>query len=292
MLHTLVEFYEEYPSRLFALRQIRRAALAPDLLEELDYHGKQQSEILRSSQVYVLDEPSQLMLQGLSMKMKRDGLDDMFSNVRLPFPAMLLTGPEPSEGMWPSGLVTQHEDTLYTQVFHENKDGFIPNLLVFKSEGANIDALYTPTFKLSQAIGDSITEDMALEQEQNLCSSFLRIVVGMSVLLQHKAMLDIEEVPAFPRAERRRAQKSGRPLPEMRVVKVRLGELGRRQLQAMQVEVNEEELEITRRRAHWVQGHFMRNRAGGISWRNPHVRGAGPVVPQTRNVSVAEDADD
>lgn len=289
MLHTLIEFYEQYPSNLFAFRQIRRAALSPDLLEELDYHGKQQSEILRSSQVYVLDEPSQQMLQGLSTKMKQDGLDDMFNHVRLPFPAMLLTVPEPSEGMWPSGLVTQHEDTLYTQVFHENKDGFMPNLLVFKSQGANIDALYTPTFKLSKAIGDDITEDMAIEQEQNLCSSFLRIVVGMSVLLQHKAMLEIEELPAFPRAERRRAQKSGRALPEMRVVKVRLGELGRRQLQAMQVEVDEDQLEKTRRRAHWVQGHFMRNRAGGISWRNPHVRGAGPVVPQERNVSVAKD---
>lgn len=289
MLHTLIEFYEQYPSNLFAFRQIRRAALSPDLLEELEYHGKQQSEILRSSQVYVLDEPSQQMLQGLSTKMKQDGLDDMFNHVRLPFPAMLLTVPEPSEGMWPSGLVTQHEDTLYTQVFHENKDGFMPNLLVFKSQGANIDALYTPTFKLSKAIGDDITEDMAIEQEQNLCSSFLRIVVGMSVLLQHKAMLEIEELPAFPRAERRRAQKSGRALPEMRVVKVRLGELGRRQLQAMQVEVDEDQLEKTRRRAHWVQGHFMRNRAGGISWRNPHVRGAGPVVPQERNVSVAKD---
>lgn len=289
MLHTLIEFYEQYPSNLFAFRQIRRAALSPDLLEELDYHGKQQSEILRSSQVYVLDEPSQQMLQGLSTKMKQDGLDDMFNHVRLPFPAMLLTVPEPSEGMWPSGLVTQHEDTLYTQVFHENKDGFMPNLLVFKSQGANIDALYTPTFKLSKAIGDDITEDMAIEQEQNLCSSFLRIVVGMSVLLQHKAMLEIEELPAFPRAERRRAQKSGRALPEMRVVKVRLGELGRRQLQAMQVEVDEDQLEKTRRRAHWVQGHFMRNRAGGISWRNPHVRGAGPVVPQERNVSVVKD---
>lgn len=289
MLHTLLEFYEQYPSNLFAFRQIRRAALSPDLLEELEYHGKQQSEILRSSQVYVLDEPSQQMLQGLSTKMKQDGLDDMFNHVRLPFPAMLLTVPEPSEGMWPSGLVTQHEDTLYTQVFHENKGGFMPNLLVFKSQGANIDALYTPTFKLSKAIGDDITEDMAIEQEQNLCSSFLRIVVGMSVLLQHKAMLEIEELPAFPRAERRRAQKSGRALPEMRVVKVRLGELGRRQLQAMQVEVDEDQLEKTRRRAHWVQGHFMRNRAGGISWRNPHVRGAGPVVPQERNVSVVKD---
>jgi hypothetical protein len=119
--------------------------------------------------------------------------------------------------MWPSGLVTQHEDTLYTQVFHQNREGFMPNLLLFKSRGAEIEALYTPTFKLSKAIGDDITEDMAIEQEHALCLSFLRIAVGMSVLLQHKAMLETEEVPAFPRAERRRAQKSGWLLPDMRV---------------------------------------------------------------------------
>lgn len=292
MLSTLLGFYERYPSSLFAPRQIRRAALAPELLEELDYHGKKQGQILRSAQVYVLDEPSQLMLQGLSARMKQDGLDTMFSHVRLPFPAMLLTVPEPSEGMWPSGLVTQHDDTIYTQVFHENRDGFMPNLLIFKSQGANIEALHAPTFKLSQAIGDDITEDMAIEQEQTLCSNFLRIVVGMSILLQHKAMLEVEEVPAFPRAERRRGEKSGRPLPDIRVVKVKLGELGKRQLQAMNVGVDGDTPKKTQRRAHWVQGHFMRNRAGGISWRNPHLRGAGPPVPQERHVSVAKDACD
>ncbi|WP_299155016.1 hypothetical protein, partial [uncultured Tateyamaria sp.] len=47
--------------------------------------------------------------------------------------------------------------------------------------------------------------------------------------------------------------------------------------------------EVSKRRAHWVQGHFMRNRAGGISWRNPHVRGAGPLIEQERHVSFDEE---
>lgn len=287
MLYTALEFYEQYPSNILALRGIRRTALAPDLIRELEYHGNKQSEILRAAQVYVLDEAAQLMLQGLSVKMTQGGLDDMFSRVRLPFPAMLLTVPEPSGGMWPSGLVTQHEEMLFTQVFYESNEGFLPNLLVFKSQGAKVEALLTPTLKLSKAIGEGVTEDMAIEQEQTLCASFLRIVVGMSILLQHKAMLETEAVSAFSRAERRRAQKSGQPLPDMRVVKVRLGELGKRQLQAMQAEANEGLTEKTPRRAHWVQGHFMRNRAGSISWRSPHVRGAGSVVPQERQISVA-----
>jgi len=44
MLLTLLGFYEQYPSNILALRQIRRATLGPELLEELDYHGKKQRE--------------------------------------------------------------------------------------------------------------------------------------------------------------------------------------------------------------------------------------------------------
>lgn len=47
MLSTLLEFYENYPSNILAIRQIRRGAIAPELLKELDYHGNQQREILR-----------------------------------------------------------------------------------------------------------------------------------------------------------------------------------------------------------------------------------------------------
>jgi hypothetical protein len=286
MLATLLEFYERYPSNLFELRNIRRDELAPDLLEELDLHGKKQSEILNAAQVYLLDAPAQLMLLELSAKMKQDGLESMYSHVQLPFPAMLLTVPAPSEGKWPLALVTQHEDSLYTQVFHDDKDAFLPNFLIFKSQGRKVEALHTPTFKIAKAIGDNITEEQVADIEKPSCFSFLSIVVGMSVLLQHKAMLETEEVPAYPRAERRRAQKAGRPLPNMRVLKVRLGDLGMRQLQAMQDEAQGDHAENTKRRAHWVQGHFMRNRAGGISWRNPHVRGAGPIINQERHVSV------
>lgn len=76
----------------------------------------------------------------------------------------------------------------------------------------------------------------------------------------------------------------------MRVIKVKLGELGRHQLRAMNHETDGDKSEKNQRRAHWVQGHFMRNRAGGISWRTPHLRGAGPAVPQERHLSVAKDA--
>jgi hypothetical protein len=288
MLTTLRTFYEHYPSTLLQLKNINRSSLSSDLLETLEFHGQRQSEILNIAQLYVLDEAAQTLLYELSAKMKKDGLEDMFSHVQLPFPAMLLTIPPVSEGMRPFALITQDEGTLYTQVFLEGNNGFIPNLLVFKSEGATVDTLFTPTYQLTKETGENISVEALIKQEQPICISFLSMVVGMSVLFQHKSMLETEEVPLYSRAERRRAQKEGKPLPGMRVVKVTLGELGKRQMQAMQKENEGGNAESRARRAHWVQGHFMRNRAGGISCRNPHIRGAGPIIEQERHVSAAK----
>lgn len=289
MLANLLDFYNRYPDILLYLKGIDRASLAPDLLESLDFHGQRQREIFDIAQVFQIDEHAEMMLRNLSAQMQRDGLDSMFSNVRLPFPAMLLTLPEPNVGEWPAALITQDDDALYTQIYLANKNGLYPNLLVFKSQGASVDILHSPTFDLSQAIGENVTEDAAIKQEKSLCFGFLAMAVGMAILFEHKAMLEKEEVSAYPRAERRRAQKSGRKLPSKSIIKVKLGELGRHQVEATSVESKSSEEVASKRRAHWVQGHFMRNRAGGISWRNPHIRGAGSLLEQERHISSYEE---
>ena len=289
MLASLLRFYDRYPDILFYLKRIQRSSIDPDLQEELDFHGARQKEILDLAQVYQIDDHAEMMLRNLAGQMQRDGLDSMFSTIRMPFPAMLLTLPEPTTGSSPAALITQEDDTLFTQIFLVNKEGILPNLLIFKSRGASVDVLYSPTIRLARAIGEEISDDAALEQEKNLCFDFLAIAVGMSVLFEHKAMLERDEVPAYPRAERRRAIKSGQVLPNKSIIKVRLGDLGKRQLQAISEEESVSEEEKISRRAHWVQGHFMRNRSGGISWRSPHIRGAGPVIDQMRHISFEDD---
>ncbi|WP_171209550.1 MULTISPECIES: hypothetical protein [unclassified Ruegeria] len=289
MLANLLKMYDRYPAIMLSLRGLTRGDLAPDLLSELETHGERQREILSVAQVYQIDEQAEVMLRNLSMQMQIDGLDSMYSSVRLPFPAMLLTIPETQTGFWPAALITQDEDALYTQVFFSNDEGSLPNLLIFESRGTSVDVRHSPSLKLARAYGDDITDDAAMEQEKSLCFMFLSIAVGMSVLFDHNAMLEKDEVPAYPRAERRRHQKSGRPLPNRRIIKVKLGELGKRQLQATQEIDDHGDEERQTRRAHWVRGHMMRNRAGGLSWRNPHVRGAGPIIEQERRVSFDED---
>lgn len=289
MLSDLLGFYRRYPDILFHLKGIDRDSLPRDLIDSLDFHGQRQREIFDVAQVYQIDERAELMLRNLSAQMQRDGLDSMFSNVRLPFPAMLLTVPEPKVGEWPAALITQDNNTLYTQIYLSNKHGLFPNLLIFRSHGASVDILHSPTFSLSQEIGVDVTEDAAVKQEKSLCFDFLAIAVGMSILFEYNAMLEKEEVSAYPRAERRRAQKSGRTLPNKSIIKVKLGELGKRQLEATSDQSQVDEEATYKRRAHWVQGHFLRNRAGGISWRNPHIRGAGPLLEQERHVSSYEE---
>jgi hypothetical protein len=288
MLAYLLDFYERYPDNLLYLKGIDRASLNPDLIETLDFHGQRQRDILNVAQVYQIDEHAELMLRDLSTQMQSDGLDSMFSNVRLPFPAMLLTVSKPKAGEWPAALITQDDDTLYTQIYLGNDGGLLPNLLVFKSQGASVDILHSPTFALTPAIGGGVTEEEAIKQEKPLCFGFLAMAVGMAILFEHKAMLEKEKVPAFPRAERRRAQKSGRPLPNRSIIKVKLGELGKHQIEATSRKSQTNEEIAPKRRAHWVQGHFMRNRSGGISWRNPHIRGAGPLLEQERHISSDE----
>lgn len=285
MLATLLNFYEFYPDVLLSLKNTTRNGTNRGVLSELDFHGERQREILEAAQVYQIDDRAFQMLRQLSLELQKDGLDKMFNGVRFPFPAMLITIPRPEEGMWPAALITQDEDYLYTQVFLKNDHGLLPNLLVFESNGTNVNVLNSPTLNFARSIGEKISDQDALRQEKSLCFDFLHLAVGMSILFQHKAMLEREEVPAYPRPERRRAEKQGRNLPNRNIVKVGLGELGKRHVQASLEAHSDDHDDNNKRRAHWVQGHFMRNRAGGISWRNPHVRGYGPLIEQERHVS-------
>lgn len=288
MLTNLIQLYAHYPEVLLSVRGMTRQSLSPSILEQLDDHGERQREILQQAQSYQIDGPAAQMLRALSAQMQSDGLDSMFSSVRLPFPAMFLTLPETTDRLSTAALVTQDGDALYTQVYHANKDGMFPNLLIFRSQGTSVDVWHSPTLKLAHALGDQITDETAIEHEQSVCFEYLSLAVGMSVLFEHKAMLEKDERPVFSRAERRRAQKAGRPLPNHSLIKVRLGELGEQQVLAAQYKLKDDGDAAAKRRTHWVQGHFMRNRAGGISWRNPHLRGAGPLLEQERQVSFDE----
>jgi hypothetical protein len=122
-------------------------------------------------------------------------------------------------------------------------------------------------------------------QDHTNAGSFLAMGVGIATLLKYKGMLEVEEGSAYPRAERRRAEKAGKPLPDIRISKISLGKAGKGQLAAMNRDHQKDQVSEVMRRAHWVRGHWMRTAAGGLSFRVPHIRGAGPLIHQERYVT-------
>lgn len=114
----------------------------------------------------------------------------------------------------------------------------------------------------------------------------MAVVATMCSMLKYRGMIASEYVQVTNRPERRRAEKAENPLSDALMTRVRLGSAGRIQLKATRVE-RDPENPSGKLRAHWVAGHCMRNIASPEKvFRMPHMRGAGPVVPQMRRVQL------
>ena len=281
----LTKFYESYPDSLLSVYSKRRPDIAPDLLKTLIEYRDIQLHNLSQVEIFKLDDEAETMLAGLMNEMSSEGLEDTFQNVKLPFPAMLIEKVSPVNGMRGVGLLIQVDTAIEAQFYGLINDGLMPSLAIISTSSFPFTVIPTPTVDLATEIPsiDNLTEGMA--QDKTNALTFLSIGVGIATLLKYRGMLDVERGPAYPRAERRRAEKGGRPLPDIRVSKISLGEAGKGQLAAMSQDHNENETELAKRRAHWVRGHWMRTAAGGLSFRKPHIRGAGPVIIQERFVT-------
>lgn len=284
MFQMLIDFFDTYPDNLLGLKGKLRSEVPSDLMERIQDHKERQQFILGEAHLFRLDDDVEWMLDSLIDEMKRDGLEDIFLKVKLPFPVILLERAALTDGFKLFGLLTQEGDTIYTQRFLVQQEGLVPSTMVLRSSGLVGNNLPTPTQELTRFLSGKDELADALEVEEQTVRYLLGLAVAMSTLLGHRGMLEVEEASSYSRPERRRAEKAGRPLPATRVSKITLGEAGRGQVAAMRDVSASGEGEKGRRRAHWVRGHYMRNQSGGASWRMPHIRGAGPLVSQERHV--------
>lgn len=281
MRDDLISLYGAYPEILLRVNGIRPQQIEPALMTSLKAHRQHQLALLEAARVFRLDEDTEWMLSRLVIEMNDDGLEDSFHKVRLPFPQIFLErGAATRDGSKRAAILSQLQPGLAVQSFATTPQGAFPSLIVMEAAGVTATYGTTPTLELVKAMGGKGDIDRALDEELTVNRHFLGVAAGLSILLQHEGMLEVEEVPAQSRAERRRAARSGRPLPESRIVRIRLGQAGRGQVAAMRGDGKPEDGQSVPRRAHWVRGHMMRNRSGGTSWRMPHIRGAGPVIGQ------------
>ena len=297
MLEDLKRFFEDYPRQILQLQGVKPAEVPGDLMDRLlDYRHRSLSN-LEDAQPFRIDPDAFWMMSELINEMKRDGLDELFSQVRLPFPTMIVLPPvmgsdrlmRGNDGL-ALGVVTQIDDTIFTQRFIFRNSNVGPSNCVMISKGMGVTSVSTPTRDLFEAVGMNVPEGM-IEDELTSNRTFLGIAVAIATLLRHDGMLKVEEVSLYPRQQRRQAERSGKVLPDMLISKITLGKAGRGQVEAMKEDIAADERESIARRTHWVRVHHMRSRSGKLVWRMPHLRGAGPLIKQLRHVTGATSAE-
>lgn len=285
-LKTLLDLYHGYPDVM--IRHLGRdpAVLDPAFLLKLRTHRKEQLELLGAAHRFKLDEDAEDMLFRLIHELGEEAAEDAFHRVRMPFPVIFLErGARTDDGSVRAAVVAHAEGQLRVQSFATLPTGALPSLLISQVSEMEMELFATPTLELIEQISGTAHAQDDLQNEGQVNAFFVKLAVSLATLLQHKGMLEVEDAPAVPRAERWRAEREGRPLPDTRVSVIRLGQAGRGQLEAMRNGAGRDDGETTARRAHWVRGHFMRTKTGDLTWRMPHIRGAGPIIEQVRRVA-------
>ncbi len=298
MVQALRLFFTDYPQQILEMQGVTPDELPAGLMDRLRDYRDRSLAILEDAQVFRIDIDAYWMMSELVNEMKRNGLDELFSQVQLPFPSMIIMPPLlGTDGIMRQndgsvlGLVTQVEEKIYTQRFAIRQNTVGPSACCMITKGMGASAVPTPTRELLEAVGMPVSDGM-LDEELAMDRTFLGLAVAIATLLRHNGMLDVQEVSLHPRHQRRQAERSGRVLPDTLITKIALGKAGRGQVEAMKDDTSTDGRKGMPRRTHWVRGHYMKSRSGNLVWRMPHLRGAGPLVPQLRHVTGSASASD
>lgn len=294
MIRKAMAFYDGVVRDIEGRRDWGPGPLADRSIERARTTALNMGGLLRDAQVFVLSDEVAELMSDLLTEMG-EGASAMFAQTRLPFPVMWVERTTPRTGETHGALIAQTPDMCLTSFMVEAEGRFFPALTSLHFEDGRGRHYEQPHYERAMRSGSA--EDRAGYQrlkasQEEMCTFYFGMAMGVTTLLNHRGMLETEEGPAWSRQERRRAERSGKPLPATRICRITLGELGRAQRAAMEEEKPDEDR--IRKRTHWVRGHFMRTRSGGVSWRMPHVRGAGPLIGQRRvlDLHAKTEADD
>ena len=290
MIEDIKRFFEDYPRQILQMRNVRTADLPEGLMDRLLDYRHRQLVNLEDAQYFRIDPAAYWMLTKLIFEMKTDGLEDLYSQVKLPFSSMIIEIAHNLPDQTLTGVVIQIEDAIYTQRFILRKDDLGPSNCAIVSKGLTAELIQVPTRELFDVVGLPIPEGI-IEDEVAWNKTILALAVAIATLLRHEGMLKVEAISLHPRQVRRQAERSGKSLPDTLISKISLGKAGLGQLEAMKEEDAHVQREGIARRTHWVRGHTMRSRSGQIVWRMPHLRGAGPIIKQVRNVTANSPTD-
>jgi hypothetical protein len=175
MVQDLKLFFTDYPRQILEMQGVRPAELPAGLMDELLDYRERSLANLENAQVFRIDIDAYWMMSELVNEMKRDGLNELFSKVQLPFPTMIIMLPlVGADGIMRQndgsvlGLVTQDEEDIYTQRFAIRQNTVGPSVCCMLTKGMAAAGIPTPTQKLFQAIGMSVPDGMIDEEQSDL----------------------------------------------------------------------------------------------------------------------------
>ena len=266
----------------------------PRLLGLVDDVGEEARDVLgqlAQAQIYRLDTGSFSLLDRMLTDLGPAAVS-MFEQTPLPFPTIWVEADY--LGRETGTLITPSRNATVTQArsFVQWDDGLMPPMHVVEFRGSKAFSAPTMSLLMMQEADTSTTrrkmEDERARQQVIISSRMTAMMKASSILLRHPGMFEVsEEIETYSRPERRRAEREGRKLPEIRRISLKLGAFGRGHASAMGPQEGPDPglCEKMRRRAHWVRGHFMQTRSGEVTWRMPHMRGIGPLVAQERRIT-------
>ena len=160
MIQDLKSFFVDYPRQICEMQGAQQSELPAGLMDQLlDYRARSLA-ILEDAQIFRIDADAYWMMGELVNEMKRDGLDEIFSQVQLPFPTMVIMPPLTGEdGIQRQndgsviGLVTQVEGHIYTQRFAIRQNTVGPSTCCMVTKGMKAEVIPTPTRGLFEAVG-------------------------------------------------------------------------------------------------------------------------------------------
>ena len=171
MVQELKLFFKDYPRQILEMKGVSPAELPPGLMDRLRDYQERFLAILEDAQVFRIDIDAYWMMSELVNEMKRDGLDELFSQVQLPFPTMIIMPPlVGADGIMRQndgsvlGLVTQVEEEIYTQRFAIRHNTVGPSACCMITKGMGASTVPTPTRELFEAVGMPVSDGMIEEE--------------------------------------------------------------------------------------------------------------------------------
>lgn len=261
---------------------------------------------LRAARAIRLDDRAVRLVNHYNNEIQAEDLPDVIRSARLPWPRLWMESRN-DEGRDVGALIEEVPGGWACEVHGEAERRdlpFYPALVRIVTDHADGSYRTEPTAAgrayMVRSVRDSsqtevLKEIMELQREQAF--SHVRAAAVLSVLLQARGILEERETLALPRQARRRAEREGAQMAREPVSVLDLSKLGQAE-HAFHVEGIEPAAEEPAeggarrpRRTHWVRGHMFMARNRQLTYRRPHLRGAGEAEPVTMRVTASAEED-